>query len=486
MADSPPKLADDLSRWERPGGVREVMRVAAPLVISSLSWTVMNFVDRIFLNRVSGTAMSAAFSGSMVWFTVLCLPLGLCMYANTFVAQYHGSGRKQQIGLAVWQAMWIAVGFLPLMFAAIPLAPSIFGFAGHSPLAFELEVEYFQILCLVAPAMLIGQAAASFYSGRGETWVLMWVDTAAAILNLVLDYFWIFGYGGFPEWGVAGAAAATSVSMWIKAIVYVLLPLQRQHRLAYGTWSGMRFDWPLIRRILYFGGPSGLQMLLDVVGFTVFILLVGRLGEVERDATTMAFSISSVAFMPIWGLGTAVSILVGQHLGENRDHDAARATYTGLGLAWTYMAAISSLYLFAPSLFLHGFTADAAVAGAEAAAVYPLAVTLLRFVAAYNLLDATFMTFVSAIKGAGDTVFVLRVSVVLAALLAGLSYLSVEVWQLGVYGCWALVTGWIWIAAIVFFTRFRQGKWRSMRVIEIRGEGNDDASTEPLGFAAAD
>jgi MATE family multidrug resistance protein len=123
MADRPQKLADDLSRWERPGGVREVLRVAAPLVISSLSWTVMTFVDRIFLNRVSGTAMSAAFSGSMVWFTVLCLPLGLCMYANTFVAQYHGSRRPGQIGLATWQAVWIALGFTPLMFAAIPLAP---------------------------------------------------------------------------------------------------------------------------------------------------------------------------------------------------------------------------------------------------------------------------------------------------------------------------------------------------------------------------
>ena len=143
------------------------------------------------------------------------------------------------------------------------------------------EVEYFQILCVGAPAMLIAQAAASFYSGRGETWVVMWVDAAAAILNLVLDYLWIFGYAGFPEWGVAGAAWATVVSLWIKAVVYVLLPLQREHREQYGTLSGLRLDWQLLRRMLYYGGPSGFQMLLDVLGFTVFILLVGRLGAVR-------------------------------------------------------------------------------------------------------------------------------------------------------------------------------------------------------------
>lgn len=465
-------VATDIARgeidswWSRPAGGREVLRVAAPLIVSSLSWTVMTFVDRMMLNWVSGAAMSAAFSSSVVWFAFICLPMGLCMYANTFVAQYHGSGQPEKIGLSLWQAVWIALGFSPLMIAAIPLAPAIFALAGHEPHITALEIEYFQILCWCAPAMLIAQGAASFYGGRGETWVMMIVDGGAAILNLVLDYFWIFGYAGFPEWGLAGAAWATVVATWVKAVAYILLPLQREHRQVYGTLRELRIDWELIRRMLFYGGPAGLQMLLDVAGFTVFIMLVGRLGALERDATTMAFSISSVAFMPIWGLSNAVSILVGQHLGENRDQLAARCTYTGLWLAWGYMAIMSLLYLFAPGLFLHGFAAEAGKTSVDATAIYAVAVVLLRFVAAYNLLDATFMIFVAAIKGAGDTVFVLRVSLVLAALLAGLSYLSVEVWQLGVYGCWALITGWVWIAAFTFFLRFKQGKWRSMRVID--------------------
>jgi MATE family multidrug resistance protein len=470
LAVDPPTSDAGNSWWSRPSGGRELLRVAAPLVVSSLSWTVMTFVDRIFLNWVSGTAMSAAFSSSMVWFLILCLPLGITMYANTFVAQYFGSGQRGEIGPAVWQSVWIAVGFTPLVLLAIPLAPTIFSFAGHDPATLAIEIEYFQIISWGGPPMLIAQAAASFYSGRGETRVVMWVDAAVAVLNLVLDYLWIFGYAGFPAWGVAGAAWATVLSLWVKALVYVLLPLQRAHRIEFGTHRGLRFDFELVRRMLYFGGPSGLQMVLDLTGFTAFILLVGRLGDVPRDATTMAFSVGSVAFMPIWGLSSAVSILVGQHLGEDRDDLAARVTYTGLHLAWAYMVGISLLYVFAPGIFLHGFVSQATATAAESAAVYALAVTLLRFVAGYNLLDATFMTFVSAIKGAGDTVFVLRVSLVLAALLAGLSYLSVVVWDFGVYGCWLLITGWIWIAAITFYLRFRQGKWRSMRVIERSGE----------------
>jgi multidrug resistance protein, MATE family len=448
-----------------------VLRVAAPLVVSSLSWTVMSFVDRMFLNWVSGTAMAAAFMGSMAWFALICLPLGICSYANTFVAQYDGARQPQRIGLVVWQAVWIAIGFTPLMLAAIPLARPLFGMADHSPAVFALEVQYFQILCVGAPAMLISQAGASFYSGRGQTWVVMVVDAAAAVLNLVLDYCWIFGYAGFPEWGLAGAAWATVLSMWIKSFVYVALPLQRQHRNDYGTLRGMRLDVELVRRIMYFGGPSGFQMLLDVSGFTVFILLVGRLGTIEAEATSMAFSISSLAFMPIYGLHLAVSVLVGERLGENRDDLAGRATLTTLQLSWVYMLAISALYVFAPGLFLSGFFREGTVATAESVAVEELAMLLLQFVAAYNLLDATQMVFVGALKGAGDTQFVLRVSLLLTALLAGLSWLCVEQWQTGVVGCWLLVVLWVWLAAAIYLARYLQGKWRAMRVIEVPAAG---------------
>ena len=476
----------DHSWWGRPSGGREVLRVALPLVVSSLSWTIMTFVDRMMLNWVSGAAMAAAFSGGMVWFLLLCLPLGICSYANTFVAQYDGARQSERVGAVVWQAVWIALALSPMVLLAIPLARPLFAYADHGSAALALEVEYFQALCWGGPAMLIAQAAAAFYSGRGQTWVVMCVDSAAAVLNLVLDYCWIFGYAGFPEWGIAGAAWATVVSTWLKALVYLLLPLQRAHRARFGTLRGLRPDWHLLGRMCFFGGPSGLQMLLDVAGFTVFVLLIGRLGGVEAAATSMAFSISSLAFMPIYGLHLAVSVLVGERLGENRDDLAARATHTTLRMAWAYMACISLLYVFRPEIFLNGFFVEGVGRSLEDAAVRDLATKLLIFVAAYNLLDATFMIFVGAIKGAGDTVFVLRVSLVLAILLAGLSYLSVEVWELGIYGCWALVTGWVWIAAITFYLRFRHGRWRSMRVIETEGADVEAAANDPLAVAAVD
>ncbi len=452
--------------WTKPSGGREVLRVAAPLVVSSLSWTIMTFVDRMMLNWVSGAAMAAAFSASIAWFAIWCFPLGVCSYANTFVAQYDGAHQQHKVGLVVWQAVWIAIGFGVVLLMTIPLARPLFALAKHGPEALAYEVQYFQILCVGAPAMLLAQAACSFYSGRGQTWVVMIVDSAASLLNVVLDYCWIFGYYGFPEGGIAGAAWATVVSMWLKAIVYLLLPLQGKYRERFGTIAGLQWNGPLVRRILYFGGPSGFQMLLDVTGFTAFVLLVGRLGTVEAEATRIAFSVSSLAFMPIYGLHIAVSVLVGEHLGEDRDDLASTASLTTLQIALAYIAVISLLYVFVPGLFLHGFFIEDPLAADRHAEIRRMAAMLLQFVAAYNLLDATQMVFVGTLKGAGDTRFLLNVSIVLAFLLAGFSWLSVQVWHLSVFGCWTLIVFWCWIAAATYVIRFWRGQWRSMRVIE--------------------
>src|SRR5690606_19018571 len=122
---------------------REVLTVATPLVISSLSWTVMTFVDRMMLNNWSGAAMAAAFVSGVLWFAVICLPLGLCSYVGTFVAQYHGSGQPERIGPSVWQGIWATVAVTPLMLAPMLFSQAGFQAAGHAPETVAFETTYF-------------------------------------------------------------------------------------------------------------------------------------------------------------------------------------------------------------------------------------------------------------------------------------------------------------------------------------------------------
>jgi MATE family multidrug resistance protein len=329
-----------------------------------------------------------------------------------------------------------------------------------------MELIYFQILVWGSGGMLVSQSASAFFGGQGRTAIVMWVDSAFAIVNLVLDYFWIFGIAGFPEMGIAGAGYATILSLWLKAAFYVWLMLRHKEDQRFATRSRWRPDWSLIRRMLRYGGPAGLQMMIDVAGFTMFVMLVGRLGPIASEATTMAFSISSFAFMPVYGFGQAAGILVGQHLGENREGLAARSAWTTVIVGMLYMVFISTLYVVVPGLFLWGFFEAGESVKENPEQVRELAIVLLRFVAAFNLFDAALTIFSGALKGAGDTTFILLVSLVMGVVLAVVSYIAVVMLSAQVFACWQIITAWVCVGGVVYVCRFLGGKWRNMRVIE--------------------
>ena len=214
--------------WQQPDGMREVLAFALPLIISSGSWAVMHFVDRMFLMWHSREAMTAALPAGMVSFLVVCFPLGLASYANTFVAQYFGAGRRERIGPVVWQGAIIALIFAPLVMATYPLAPLLFQSGGLSSEVRQLEIQYYQILCWSAGGVILSGAFEAFFTGRGLTRTVLAVNIAAVVVNISLDAVWIFGLVGFPEAGLAGAAWATVVAYWFKAAVLVVLALRKQ------------------------------------------------------------------------------------------------------------------------------------------------------------------------------------------------------------------------------------------------------------------
>lgn len=463
LADGDAMQTDAGSWWLRACGGREVVRLALPLVISTASWAVMNFIDRMFLLWHSQAAMAAVLPAGMVHFTMLCFPLGIATYVNTFVAQYYGAGRYERIGAAVWQGLIVAAAAFPFFLLSIPLAPWLFGLAQHDPEVERLEIVYFQIVACGGGAAVCSAALSSFFTGRGEMRTVMVVDSGAALLNVVLDYAWIFGHLGFPAWGMAGAAWATVVCQWCKVLVYWWLVHRPANEARFQLAAGRRLELDLLRRLLRHGGVNGLQMGLEVGAFTLFCLLIGYLGQEAMAATTLAFNVNSVAFIPMLGLGLAVSTLVGQQLGAGRPDRAARGTWTALVLAMGYMSFFALLYLAMPDLLLAGYAAG--VKEADFHSLRETVTVLLRFMAAFAVFDAANVIFVSAIKGAGDTRFILVVTIVTSPVPLVVGWLGILAGG-GLYWCWWVLTGWICTLGIVFFLRFQAGHWRTMRVIE--------------------
>lgn len=470
--------------WSRPAGFREAIGVAFPLVISTSSWTVMQFIDRMFLLWDSPEALAAALPAGMLNIGAVVFFLGLAMYVNTFVAQYYGAGRPQRIGLATWQGVWLGLLTFPLVVATIPLAEPLFRWAQHPTDVIPLEVTYYRVMCYGASALVIGAAQSSFFSGRGRVWTVMVVDTVAALVNVALDYAWIFGHWGFPAWGIAGAAWATVVALWAKCAIYLALMLRQEDRQRYGVIEGLRLDVPLMLRLLKFASPHALQLTLDVGTFTTFLMIVGKLGELELTASNLAFNINNLAFMPIWGCGIAVMTMVGQRLGDDEPELAARATWSTFWLAMAYTLLMGAVYVLAPDWFVRPFQGelDAQTYGE----LRRLTVVLLWFVAGYCLFDAANIIFVSAIKGAGDTWFVFYTSACLAVCMVLGTWAGVR-WGGGrLLFAWSALLLWILLMGVVYGARFWQGRWKTMRVIEPNvivdrdDDDDDDLAAQPV------
>jgi MATE family multidrug resistance protein len=420
----------------------------------------------MFLAWYSPETIAAAMPAGMLSFTVISVFMGTAGYVSTFVAQYYGAKRYHRIGPAMWQGIYISLAGGLVMLCIIPFAGPVFAMVGHSAAIQAYEVIYFQIMCAGGGAYIGSFVLSGFYSGRGKTWPVMWVNAATTVVNLVLDYVLIFGRWGFPELGIRGAAIATVVAGIFSLLVYFALLFSSGKDSIYHTKKGWRLDTDLFRRLLRFGFPSGMQFFLEIAGFTGFVLVVGRLGTTSLAATNIAFNINMLAFMPMIGCGIAISILVGQYLGAQKTDIAKTAVYSGFHLTLIYMTTIAAMYVLTPDIFVAPFAHRADPGGF--AQIYAYSVILLRFVAVYCLFDAMNIIFCSAIKGAGDTRYVMLMTLILSVFVLIVPvYVAVEILDSGLMIAWVFATVYVALLGITFYARFLGGKWESMRVIEL-------------------
>ncbi len=458
-----------LYRWRAPGGYREFLSIAMPLILSTASWSIQHFVDRVFLTWHSTEALAAALPAGIANFTFISLFMGTAQYANTFVAQYTGAHRPERVGPAVWQGTYLAL--LSGVLALIPayFSTGLFDLIGHDSSIRAQEATYFRILCYGTGPQVLATATSCFFSGRGETWIVLAVNVVAIAVNIALDYALIFGHWGFPALGIAGAAWATNIGLLISALAFTVLFLRKRYRSEFATLRGWRPDAALLRRLLRYGVPNGVNFMLDIMAFTLFLLIVGRLGAHELAATNLAFNINSLAFMPLIGCGIAVSTMVGQRLGRDAPEEAEYCTWTGVHFALLYMGCMSLGYLLIPDVFLSPFGMRAE--GEDFLAARDLARDLLRVVAIYCVFDAFYMIFTAALKGAGDTRFVMWLSVAMGwTIMVVPAFVSLTYFDANIFVLWSFICIYIMLMGILFYLRFRGGRWKHMRVIEEKME----------------
>ena len=423
----------------------------------------MLFVDRLFLSRVSMVHLSAAMAGGVTSFAISVLFIGTVGYANALVAQYFGANRRSMCSRSVTQALFLGIASYPILLAVIPVLRFLFIAVGQTEEQVGLANQYVSILLAGSIMLVCRQAFVSFFIGIGKTRLALIAMISGMIANIPANYVLIFGKLGFSVLGVRGAALGTLFGNSISLLIILLAYMRTTRTDDFRSRDQWKLHRDLMKRLLRFGLPAGIESFLAVMAFNVFVQLMHSFGPDVAAAVTITFNWDLLAFVPMMGLGMATTALVGQHVGAGDHAGAEKSAFLALRLGGVYAAILTTLFLTATlplvRLFARGF-AD------PSGNVERLAAILLRLASIYTVADATQLIFAGALRGAGDTVWIMRFSIVIHWVMAGAAIIMVKLLHIGPIPVWCMFIAMILSLGIVMVFRFRSGKWKEMKLIE--------------------
>ena len=420
---------------------QSLLKLAWPIAVSTLSFSVMTLMDTLFVGWLGSASLAGVGLGGTVIFLSLCFPFGLLAGAKVLVSQAVGAKRQGDV-----PPLLAAAAFWALIAGALIAVVGSIGAAWLPRLASTEEAGavahlYTSLRVWISPLMLLGVAIREVRYGVGDARSPMVAALVANGLNIALDYALIFGLG----WGVAGAAWATVFAQAVEAFILVAVQLR----------AGVPRRWPSRRRIAdvwRLGLPGGLQWLFEMGAFAVLAVMISMLSEVEMAAHQITLQVIHFSFLPAVAIAEAGSVLCGHAIGAGRRDLVLQVARRAFAVAGGYMALFSVLLLVGGGWIAKAFTDDSVLHAAV--------VRLFMIAAVFQVFDAANMAARAALRGTGDVRYPALLGVLLSwGLTPPLMWLLGYQMGLGAAGGWIGLCFEIILGAALFWWRLERGGW---------------------------
>lgn len=422
-----------------------------------ISQTVMWTVDSAMVGHVGKTELAAVGLGGLLIWTIYSFFIGLSYSVSTFVAQNFGANKRSMCAVYLWNGLYIALISGAIILVIRHFNPLTVDLLGPAENVRTLCVVYAGIRMLSAPFFIVQYTFSNFFRGLGNTISPMKVMIFANVVNIVLDYFLIFGHGPFPQMGVAGAAWATAVANVLSAVVFIIIALSAKYRREYEILRHWRFNRGAFTRLIRIGLPIGIHYVLDMGSFLVFSAYIGRMGTEQLAANHIVIQVLALSFMPCHGFSVSATTLMGQYIGAGFPDLAKKSAYTAIKLGLTYALLIGVVYVLFPEQLVRIFNNDPAVVSFGKKIVY--------FAALFQIFDALQMVSAGGLRGAGDT----KTPMILAIgggwlVFLPFGFLFGTVMKGGVVGAWLGATLYIVCLGIAMFLWLKTDRWKRIRL----------------------
>ena len=464
----------------------EVWSIAWPTILTMVSFTFMQFVDKLMVSKVGPLEVAAQGNAGAWSFAMIATVMGVVTVVNTYVSQYLGSGKPEIGPKYPWAAMWMSLILwivllipwaiiLPLVFQSIHTGDHITDAAE----LISLESNYATITILGSVFLLVGRGFTQYFFGMHMPKVITVSTIVANIINVVSNYILIFGEEGIPGFipgipgtpalGLAGAAYGTVVGMFFEMLIPLAVFLSAKFNNAYQTRRPWRPCIKTCKQLFKLGWPGAIQWGNEIVCWAIFMtVFVGRFGTDDMTAGWIALGYLNLSFMPALGLNVAVNSIVGKYIGAGKPDVAVARARVGVFIAMVYMTICAAVFVIFRAEMIEWFLSGVDINPERVASIVALGSKMLILVALFQTVDALGIVYSGALRGAGDTVWPGIVTAIYSwVFIVGGSWVAVTYFpSLGSMGPWIAAATYVIFISITMVIRFEKGKWREIDLLK--------------------
>jgi len=475
MTDSSTLLTQNHTADET--SLKYMLKLAGPMIVTTISFTIMQFVDRFMVSRLGTAALAAILPAGFISFVPASFAAGVLASVAIFVSQSLGRDEKRGCSSYCWQAIYMGLAYSAIVVAIMwPSAPWIFKMMGHEAAVANMEVIYFRIMLYANVLAVFIWSSSQFFMGIHRPVITMYAALCAQVVNVAANYILIFGKFGFPAMGIAGAGWGTFIGIVVGGGIRMIVFLNSDINSEFASRRTTKTDFARMADLLKVGLPAGFELMLNVALWgAILFWLVGKFGKEAQAATSAALSCTHVSIMPIVGIKIALSAAVGKAIGRDRKDIAIKQTNVCLTVALVYMGLVGLCFFMFRDVLMGLWSSDDKVIG--------IGVNILICAAIYQVFHAARTIYSGSLRGAGDTLWLAIASALGAVVVLGLGGLLIVEFLpgFGSLGPWIAATLSIIAVGLANRWRFKSNRWMQIDLFKRRLVGvpvEDEAVVE--------
>lgn len=431
-----------------------ILKMALPAIAGLSTQMVVSLVDTAMVGRLPDAEYSLAAMGLGVLATWAFISFFSSLATGTHVLiarkfgakDYNGCGEVLNTSLIIAFIAGVLIGAL-IVGASYPIAH----FFAADDIVGEYAGEYLFYRFMGLPFFLLSVSYRGFFFGIGKTKIFMFSGLLVNFLNIIFNYFFIFGAFGYEGMGLAGAGLGSSLATLFDALFYITVSSLSHYRKKYNYFHNFRFIKEFAQSIIKISLPVSFQNVFILIGFLSFVAITGIIGTLEQAASQVVISSLMISLMPLFGFGIAVQTLVGNQLGSGKFQLAKFYGFETTKVATLYTLLIGIIFIFAPRLILILITNDHNV--------IETAVPILRIAGFGQIFYAIGVVLANGLQAMGQTFFVMMAEVISNwVIFIPLSYLLGSVFDLGLIGAWSALPFYVIVYSSTIFFKFKFGE----------------------------